>query len=109
MRKTSFLLILCSMFYACDQRNEPVEDAKKNVMKYSELDSYMALTNHFNQEDNYYEILPYALKMQEQGLGHYEFYHSYLKIAFENKFDSKNILKLKNLKLNFSYICWTRD
>ena len=101
MRKTSFLLILCTMFYACDQRNEPVEEAKKNVMKYSEVDSYMALTNHFDQEDNYYEILPYALKMQEQGLGHYEFYHSYLKIAFENKFDSKNILKLKKPEIEF--------
>ncbi|MBK8086943.1 MAG: hypothetical protein IPK31_02620 [Chitinophagaceae bacterium] len=101
MRKTSFLLVFCLVFYSCDQRNENIQEAKKNVMKYSELDSYMALTNHFDKEDNYYEIMPYALKMQKQGIGQYEFYDSYLKIMFDNKFDAKNILKLDKPEAEF--------
>lgn len=101
MRNTSFLLMFCLMLYSCDQRSENVQEAKINVIKYGELDSYMALTNHFDKENNYYEIMPYALKMQKQGIGQYEFYHSYLTIAFDNKFDIKNILKLEKPEIGF--------
>ncbi len=101
MRKTSFLLVFSLVFYSCDQRNVNIQEAKKNVIKYSELDSYMALTNIFDKEDNYYEIMPYALKMQKNGVGQFEFYESYLKIIFDNKFDSKNILKLDKPEAEF--------
>lgn len=102
MRKNRFLFMLCLiMFCSCDQRNENVQEAKENVMKNSELDSYLALTNHFDKKNNYYEIMPYALKMQKQGIGQYEFYHSYLTITFDNKFDIKNILKLEKAEIAF--------
>ncbi len=73
-------------------------------MKYSELESYLALTNHFDKADNYYEIMPYALKMQKLGMGHYEFYDSYLKIRFNDTFDARNIagtLSVRPGMLNF--------
>lgn len=101
MRNKYFLLALCLVFYSCDQRNENFQEAKTNVMRYSELDSYMALTNHFDKEDNYYEIIPYAIKMQKHGIGQYELYDSYLKIMFDNKFDAKNILKLDKPEADF--------
>lgn len=94
-------MVFSLVFYSCDQRNVNIQEAKKNVIKYSELDSYMALTNIFDKEDNYYEIMPYALKMQKNGVGQFEFYESYLKIIFDNKFDSKNILKLDKPEAEF--------
>jgi hypothetical protein len=101
MRKISFLAVFYLMFYSCEQRNENIQEAKTNVMKYNELDSYIALTNHFDKENNYYEIMPFAVKMQKHGIGQYYFYNSYLKIMFDNKFDAKNILKLEKPEAEF--------
>ena len=95
MDKSSFLLTFCLMLNSCDDRNEDPPEAKENVMKTGELDSYMAITNYFDKENNYSETMPYALKMQNLGIGHYDFYRSHLMVPFDNKFDIKNILKME--------------
>lgn len=102
----NFLIPLCFFCSSCDPRNidneKELNAAKADVMLNGDDISYMQLTNYYDKEDNYQDILPYSIKMMKtDSIGYSDFYHAYLKISFNNKFDINNILKLDKQERDF--------
>lgn len=103
---TIFLILLCFLSISCGDRNIKAESdlikCKSDVMIDSDHVSYIKLTNYYERDDNYYEILPYSLKMMEEAkTGYDDFFTTYLKIKFANEFDRDNILKLEKPERDF--------
>lgn len=108
MNKIKFFFNCCIFFtlISCFDRNisneKELEDCKRDVMLNSDLTSYSKLLNYFDKENNYYERLPYILKIAEIEKGfNDDFFVTYLKIKFDNKFDKNNIEKLKKPEKDF--------
>lgn len=102
MKKTIIILSVTILILSCKtDGNEEINIAKTQVIENNDLESYMALTNYFDTDKNYFEIIPYSLKMQKAGIGHYDFFKTYLKIAFDNEFESENIIRLEKPERDF--------
>lgn len=83
-------------------RNSDSYLLENKIMKYGDIDSYMELTNYFSDNLSYQKMMPYSLKMlKSSNEGYFDFYFTYLKICFNNHFDSKNIIKLDKKEQDF--------
>jgi hypothetical protein len=63
------------------------------------------LTSYYQDEkESYQELLPYSLKMiKRSNVGYYDFYHNYLTIVFNNRFNHENILKLEKPERDYLF------
>lgn len=99
-------ILISFLFLSCNDRNISNErdliKVKSDVMNNGDFVSYIKLTNYYDGEDNYYEILPYSLKMMySEKIGYDEFFTTYLKIKFNNKFNKDDILKVEKSERDF--------
>lgn len=97
-------IILLIFILSCGydrNRNENLDELKMEVMEKKDLTSYTKLSNIFDNESNYQDLLPYSLKMQDAQAGDFEFFDSYLKIKFGNKYNNNDIQKLASAEKNF--------
>ena len=105
--KIKFLaLVIGFIFSSCGDRNindeEDLIKCKSEVMISGDLTSYVKLLNYFDEDTNYYEILPYSLKMLEHDqIAYGDFFTTYLRIKFKNEFDSNNISLLNKSEADF--------
>lgn len=97
MKKIGILTILICL--SCGDRNiidnEDLTQSKLEVIESGDVTSYIKLTNFYDQEENYYELLPYSLRMIKlEKTGYHDFFDTYLKIKFGNELVYDSVQKL---------------
>ena len=97
MKKIGILPILICL--SCGDRNiidnEDLKQSKLEVIESGDVTSYIKLTNFYDQEENYYELLPYSLRMIKlKETGYHDFFDTYLKIKFGNELVYDSVQKL---------------
>lgn len=82
--------------------NSKINSLEKKIMLSGDIDSYMELTNYYDDSITYQNLLPYSLKtIKESKEGYFDFYYIYLKISFNDKFDVKNITKFEKVEQDY--------
>lgn len=107
--KFSILLIFCLIslliFYKINNKYTEILKMKSNVIyKKNDYISYSFLLNKFNNSNNYYELLPYVLKVSLKDKNYQEshrIYECYLRIMFDGKFDVNDIVKLEKPEIDY--------
>lgn len=104
--KKIIIIIFYVVLTSCGDRNindeEDLIKCKSEVINSGDLTSYFKLLNHYDKDTNYYEILPYSLKMLEHDqIAYGDFFTTYLRIKFKNEFDRNNISQLNKSEADF--------
>ncbi len=104
--KNIIQLIFFFTIVSCGERAindvDEVSQSKREVILSGDVTSYIKLTNYYDQNDNYFEILPYSLKiMDNDKVGYEDFFETYLKIKFNDTLDYNNIKRLDEEEQNF--------
>ncbi|WKW46713.1 hypothetical protein P3875_01175 [Myroides sp. JBRI-B21084] len=104
--KNIFVLTLFLTILSCKERsiseNSVLSHNKVEVFKNNDLTAYIKLTNYYDTDDNYFEILPHSLKiMDSDKVGYEDFFETYLKIKFNDTLNYNYIEKLDKEEQNF--------
>lgn len=103
MKKMGMLSLLFCVLSCRDRTildNVDLSQSKIEVIRQGDVSSYLRLTNFYDKENNYYEILPYSLKMMGSNkIGYGDFFKTYMKIKFNDTLN--NIQKLDKEEQDF--------
>ena len=101
MNKKIITSILIILFFSCrtsgDYSEEDIANFKREVYYNQNPKYYGKLLLYYdnNGSSNYHEKLSYSLKLRNKEINcYYDFYKTYLEIAFNNNFNEVDILKL---------------
>lgn len=105
MKKMGMLSLLFCVLSCRDKTisdNGDLSQSKIEVIRQGDVSSYLRLTNFYDKENNYYEILPYSLKMMGSNkIGYGDFFKTYMKIKFNDTLNYYNIQKLDKEEQDF--------